>query len=507
MTRLRVLVASLCVLASAVALGPMANARPTTPTDTASGPSRPNFVFVLADDLDQTTSPTWDVMVKTKALLKDRGLTFSNAFSPTPICCAARATLLTGKYGHNTGVLSNSGDQGGWATFQKKGNEEKTFAKYLHDSGYRTMLVGKYMNGIEAEPEHIPPGWTEWYGSVDNAFYTGYGYTLNENGQMVSYGKGEADYATDVVAGKSVDFVHRAATSGQPFMTYIAPSAPHIPLPPAPRHKDNPYKDAVAPRLPNFQEPDVSDKPSWLQQSARVRSAEVALINDWDHQNRMGSLYAFDDLVASVVSQLEKDGVLDNTYIVFGSDNGYELGAHRLIQKMAPYEESLRVPLVVAGPGVPTGQEDRMTLLTDLAPTFLSLAGVSVPADMDGVPLTPLLRGESPSTWRTDFIGAYASSGQDTEDGVAQELVSGLATTFLDVPQWRGLRSQEHLYVEWAQDDGSVEKELYDLAADPYQLENLLGTPQGEQSYAELVDRLADRLEYLSTCSGVSCRS
>jgi len=502
MTRLRVLAASLCLLAATIALGPTATAR-----STASESSRPNFVFILADDLDQTTSPTWDAMTKTKALLKDRGLTFSNAFSPTPICCAARATLLTGKYGHNTGVLTNSGEQGGWATFREKGNEEKTFAKHLHDSGYRTMLVGKYLNGIEAEPEHIPPGWTEWYGSVDNAFYAGYGYTLNENGQMVSYGRAETDYATDVVAAKSVDFVHRAAAAGQPFMAYVAPSAPHIPLPPAPRHTDNPYKAASAPRLPNFQEPDVSDKPSWLQETARVRSAEVEVINDWDYQNRMGSLYAFDDLVASVVSQLERDGVLDNTYLVFGSDNGYELGAHRLIQKMAPYEESVRVPLVVAGPGVAAGQENRMALLTDLAPTFLDLAGVTVPTDVDGVSLAPLLRGESPSTWRTDFVGAYASSGQDTQEGVAQELVSELATRFLDVPQWRGLRTQEHLYAEWPQEDGSVELELYDLSADPYQLKNLLSTPKGREENADLVSALATRLEQLSTCSGASCRN
>jgi arylsulfatase A-like enzyme len=233
----------------------------------------------------------------------------------------------------------------------------------------------------------------------------------------------------------------------------------------------------------------------------------VFAINDWDYRNRMGSLYAFDDLVASVVSELESEGVLDNTYLVFAGDNGYQLGAHRLIQKMAPYEESVRVPLVIAGPGVPAGQVDQMTLLTDVAPTILDLAGVTVPADVDGVSLAPLLRGADPSTWRTDFVGAYASSGQDADTGIAQELIAGLATKYLDVPRWQALRTQDHLYVEWPQHDGSTERELYDLRSDPYQMTNLVATPDGLQAHQDLVDRLAARLTELSACSGATCRS
>ena len=521
MTRTRVLTASLAVLAALLVLLSTAVAGASTPgaaepTTTARSPvgaatnpddGRPNFVFVLVDDLDATTTPTWDAMVRTKALLKDRGLTFSNAFSPTPICCPARASILTGKYGHNTGVLTNYGDQGGWATFHDRGNEERTFATYLQDAGYRTMLVGKYLNGIEEDPEHVPAGWSEWYGAVDNAFYTGYGYTLNENGTLVDYGRDESDYATDVVAAKSVDFVARAAADGQPFMAYIAPGAPHLPIPPAPRHTDHPFSDAETPRLPNFREADVSDKPTWLQETARARSAQVSLINDWDHRNRMGSLYAVDEMVASLVSTLEAAGELDETYLVFAGDNGYQLGAHRLIQKMVPYEESLRVPLVVAGPGVRAGEEARTALVTDLAPTFLQLAGVAVPEDVDGTSLAGLLRGEAPPTWRTDFVGAYASTGQDSEDGIAQELVKGLASTFLDVPPWRALRTQTHLYAEWPQDDGSVERELYDLEADPHQLTNLVSSPEGLRTHQELVDQLTTRLDTLSRCSGASCRS
>ncbi|SQD99415.1 Sulfatase [Parafrankia sp. Ea1.12] len=483
---------------------------------------RPNFVFIPADDLDATTSPYWDAMPNTAALLRDNGLTFTESFAPTPICCPARGTLLTGKYGHNTGVLTNSGDQGGWATFEANGNEDKTFAKYLEDGGYRTALVGKYMNGIEDDPNHVPPGWTEWYGSVDNAFYTGYNYALNENGTIVQYGGNDdpANYSTDVVANKSVDFLERAAAEDEPFMLYAASTAPHLPLPPAPRHADNPFADDAAPQTPNFQEEDLSDKPAWLRTSANVRSAQVNLTNDRDYQDRMGSLYAFDEMVAGIVDTLRETGELDNTYLVFTSDNGYNLGSHRLINKMAPYEESLRVPLVVAGPGVVKGTDDHMVALHDIAPTFLELAGVPVPQDMDGMSIAPLLRGEEPQSWRTDLIGQYAGPGPLGVDGIAAEQVPGAEIEapeftgdpiahYFDVPPWSGLRTERYTYVRWYDTDRTEvhERELYDLSTDPYQLTNLLATPAGHQQNAELVAELDTRLDELAVCSGASCRS
>ncbi len=214
---------------STVSPAPDPSGPPSVATvNAAANDDRPNFVFVLADDLDQTTSPYWEAMPYTASLIRDKGMTFTNGFAPTPICCPARGTILTGKYGHNTGVLTNAGDVGGWATFAANGNEEKTFARYLHDTGYDTALVGKYMNGIDDDPTHIPPGWSEWYGSVDNFFYTGYNYALNENGTIVDYGGPEnpANYSTDVVAAKSTDFIRRAAAGDEPFFLYAASTAP-----------------------------------------------------------------------------------------------------------------------------------------------------------------------------------------------------------------------------------------------------------------------------------------
>ncbi|MGL4744798.1 MAG: sulfatase family protein [Phycicoccus sp.] len=485
-------------------LGPvMSGANASTPSADTAG--APNVVMIVMDDLDQATTPYWDAMPQTERLLADRGMVFENAFAPTPICCPARSTMFTGKYGHNTGVLTNSGDFGGWEQFVANGNEESTFATDLQAAGYHTGLAGKYLNGIEDDPQHIPPGWSEWYGSVDNSFYSGYGYSLNENGTIIGYGDEESDYVTDVMAAKSVDFIQRAAEGDAPFLWSVNSSAPHYPLPPAPRHADHRFADDEAPRPANYDEEDVSDKAQWLQDDAEQRSRLLGRVGDSDHQDRMGSLLAVDEMVAGIVDTLESTGELDNTYLMFVSDNGYNMGAHRLWQKQAPYEESLRVPLVVAGPEAQAGTSADMALLTDVAPTVLELAGLEVPADMDGRSLVPQLRGESPTDWRTDFIGQYVSDGTTSDDGVAQEMPDGVSTsTSIDIPGWRGLRSETHMYVEWQ--DGSGDVELYDLRADPHQLDNLLATAEGREANADLVAFMAERLDQLSTCGGSSCR-
>ncbi len=463
----------------------------------------PNVVMVVLDDLD-AQSDYLDVMPETAALLRE-GTRFTNAFAPTPICCAARASLLTGDYGHNTGVLTNSGEQGGWQTFVENGNEDATFAVDLQTAGYRTGLAGKYLNGIEDDPTHVPPGWDEWYASVDTNIFTGYDYQLNENGSLVSYGADAADYSTDVLSAKSVDFIERAADAGdQPFLWSVNPAAPHYPLPPAPRHTDHEFADSTAPQPPNSDEADVSDKPTWLQESAEQRSSILSRVIDDDYRNRMGSLLAVDDMVGDIVDTLERTGELDNTLMVFMSDNGYNLGAHRLWQKMAPYEESLRVPMAVTGPGVVAQADEHMVLMTDLAPTLLDLAGVAPDSGMDGESLVPLLRGEATDVWRQDFIAQYVSDGETTEDGVAQEMpAQATAAAALDIPAWRAVRTMSHAYIEWQ--DGSGDRELYDLAADPSQLDNLLATESGRTENEEFVGQLADRLEQLSTCSGVTC--
>lgn len=470
---------------------------------------RPNVVMILADDLDAATTPVWQAMPRTAALIRDRGVEFTDGFAPLPICCAARSSILTGDYGHNTGVLTNAGPVGGFETFRANGNESRTFVKALHDNGYRTGMAGKYLNGLEDDPGHIPPGWDDWNAGVDNFLYAGYNYTLNENGRLVKYGVAPQDYETDVIADKSRRFITESSESGQPFFWYAVSTAPHFPIPPAPRHLAE-TRPTASPRSPNYQEADVSDKPSWLIDTAVPRAATIAVTNDADYTNRLGALKALDEMVAGIVQTLADTGELDNTYLIFTSDNGYSLGAHRLTQKMAPYEESMRVPLAIAGPGIASGRTDAMALSIDLAPTILDWAGIGGTDRMDGRSLTPVLGGDTAS-WRTDFAAEYGGAGYGGRDGIAQEQIPGTATPLeyiLDMPSWVGVRTERYLYVRWYERERPLpdrEYELYDLDADPYQLTNLIKTPEGRAAHADLVAELDRRLNELATCVGTAC--
>jgi arylsulfatase A-like enzyme len=490
---------------------------PPGPTDDLDrplpAPGAPNIVVVLADDLD-AVSPYWDAMPRTEELIADRGLTFTKAAAPTPICCPARATILTGKLGHNTGVLTNGGEHGGWEAFAARGNEEQSIAVALESAGYRTAMVGKYMNGIEEDPTHIPPGWTEWYVGVDNLLYAGYQYKLNENGRIISYGTSPQDYATDVLARKGKDFIQRAddINDDRPFFLMMTPTAPHLPLPPAPRHANHAFRDDLAPRTPNFAEPDLSDKPAWLRGSAQARSASMGWV-DTDYRNRMGSLMALDDMVVGLVDELRDTGELDNTVIVFASDNGYNNGSHRLIHKMAPYEESLFVPMVVAGPGIPHGTTDAVITHADLAPTFAEMGGATMPGVVDGRSLAPLLAtGSEPDGWRTEVLEQYETGGAG--NGIGAELTPEMYYYFFvqltaqEIPSYTALRNQRWKIIRWDADTNGTptdEWELYDLEADPYELNNLLATPEGRAANATLFDELSQRMIELSDCTGSSC--
>lgn len=470
----------------------------------------PNVVLVLLDNLDETTSPYWEALPETRELIADRGTVFTNAFVSNPICCPTRASLLTGEYAHNTGVMTNGGPNGGWARFRGDA-EERTFAIDLQEAGYRTALIGKYLNGYEAEPTFVPPGWDNWVVDVDTNLPNGFDYTLNVNGELREYGSADEDYNTDVFAEYAVDTIESFSGSGDPFFLLLAPTAPHVPIAAAPRHAEHPWVDASVPRSPNYDEADISDKPEWLRRSEVARRA-LEPWNDLDHQARMGSLLAVDEMVGSVVQALDEQGELEDTYVVFTSDNGYNLGSHLLIHMMAPYEESLRVPMAVAGPQVPEREEDRMVLLHDWAPTILELAGVEIPDRVDGRSLVPLLRGDDPGEWRSDFLAEYETGwahrgfgwGLPAPEYFEQQILGGQ-----DIPSYRAVRGERYVYIEWTYDDGSGERteaELYDLETDPYQLDNLLATAEGGAADADLVAQLADRLADLTTCAGVSCR-
>lgn len=477
--------------------------------------TRPNIVVFMLDDLDALTMPYWDALPKTRALLRDRGRVFTNHFSPAPLSASSRAAILTGQYGHNNHVLTNKGSWGGYPAFVANGDGNRTFAKYLHDAGYRTMHAGKYVPGYEPFTDAIPPGWDEWYGTGGLEMYFGYGYQMNANGEHRTYGLTAADNISDVLGVIADGFVDRTTVEhpGQPWMMYVNTPAPHLPIDAAPRHVNHAWKNSLVPKRPNYFEADVSDKSTWLQASLTYRAPWRSYM-DTDYQRRMGSLLAVDDMVARTLLSISENGELGNTIVMFSSDQGYALGAHHVFGKNTPYEESIQTPLVISGPGVSLGTDRHLALQIDLLPTMLELAGVAIPSTVDGRSLVPLLRGEDPPTWRDSFLAQYMVDKQDFDPSDYRAV-----GTYWNFPNWRAVRTTRFMLVQYwdaadfvgwpAEVPGccAPQFELYDLATDPYELNNLLATPAGRQQFSALFAVLYRRMSQLAACSGASCNT
>lgn len=407
-------------------------------------------------------------MGDTRALLVDRGVKFTNAFVTTPSCCPSRASIMRGQYTHNHGLWETSALLGGgYPRFKELGIGKSTVATWLQMGGYTTAYLGKYLNHYEGEER--PPGWSRWW-----AHHGGHGgptYEVNENGTVRTYDHRELD-ESDYIAARATAFIENHES--RPLFMVAAPLSPHRPTRVASRYEGVPVRLPSKP--PSFNEADVSDKPGWAQRAPLSPSAVAAI--EEENKERVRSLKAVDDLVSKVVSALSATGELGNTYIVFTSDNGWLGGEHKLGEKGAPYEESIRAPLVVRGPGVPQGRiRSRLVANIDLAPTIAEWAGVSVPAFVDGRSLAPIFSVSQAATWR---------------DALLMEFHGNEST-----PGYNAIRTTTHLYVEYA--DGS--RELYDLEADPYQLTNVYG------QHPDLERELAARLEELRSCAGDGCRT
>lgn len=463
-----VVLSGLAALLLAGSTGCASNQEDAATEEQTSTADQPNIIFILTDDLDFASARK---MPRISSLLADQGASFEEAFVSHSLCCPSRSTILTGLYDHNHNVLSNKPPDGGFKKFVSEGHEENSIAVTLQEAGYQTALFGKYLNGYTAgDPTHVPPGWDEWYGKLDEQKL--YDYRINENGEEVSYGNETKDFYTDVLSGQVTDFVQRAAPDTRPFFMYVAPTAPHGPATPAERHKGA-FSDEEPPRPPSFDEEDVSDKPSQIQSTKHISEEDASKIDDY-YRQRLESMLAVDEMVGSLVQELEDAGELDNTYIFFTSDNGFEQGEHRLQKgKNQAYEESSHVPLFVRGPGVPAGSTtEKLALNTDFAPTFADLAGTQFTAD--GRSLVPLLGGDENLPWRTSIL-------------------------LERVPTQRGyeaVRTGTYKYVEY----NNGEKELYDLASDPYELDNMY-----ESADPSLLEDLKTKLDALKSCSEEDC--
>ena len=479
------------------------------PAAAVEGPTPPNIIFILIDDERALelelgfgrSLPEWDSAVE--AELIDKGTRFENFFNSTAYCCPSRASYLTGMYSHNHGVWGNNYNislgNGGWKRFWELGHEENSLGSWMQAAGYRTVLVGKFLNQYPNKPSsflpetYVPKGWDEWYGSFTNDLpFSYYDFRFNQNGEVLRYGEDEPAYLTDVERDLAVDYIERNAQAGQPFFMYLAPFAPHGPIEVAPRHLGmHSIPDPPAP--PSFNEADLSDKPLYVREGAYTFPAFWN--NGWDR--RLDMSLALDEMIRAVFDTLSAEGILDNTYVFFTSDNGLMWGEHRLDGKAVPYEESIRFPLLVRGPGVAEGIiREHLVANIDIAPTLLDIAGVASPATVDGESILGLIQGDPDdlASWRDGVLIELRLAGPSL--GEDEEPVPEVAGGADIVPAYHGVRTPGHMYIEYE----TGERELYDLVTDPYQLESL-----HDSAPAAVVEALQKPLNALRDCAGADC--
>ena len=445
---------------------PEAEAPAGSSPGTTSPSKRPNIVLILADDLDlsvfedSTLDSAW----------VPEGASFSNALATTSLCCPSRASILRGQYAHNTALWNNDNSEwhGGAEYFRESGLEEETLATILRENGYETWYGGKYLNGYDepGEPEgHVPPGWDHWQ------VYASAG--INVDGRTVPY---EGHY-TDWLSDRATAFLG-GREGDEPFFMHVATQDTHEPLIAPARHAGS-YPRARAPRPPSFGEEDVSDKPRWVRGrrlAGRSVSSGAAARYDELHVARMRSALTLEDLSRGIVGALKRAGELDETYIIFTSDNGFHQGLHGVrASKSTPYTEAHEVPFVVRGPDVPGGTSfTELVANTDIAPTALDLAGIGEPGWMDGRSLVPFFDGSAPEAWRGSLLIEGARSGSPKR------------------PAYSGVRHEEEVYVRYE----NGEEEYYDLKEDPHQLQS---HPQDAPA------SMREDLDALKDCAGEGC--
>ncbi len=474
--RLRQLGLAGAVLLAAV----LAGLQPTGATagnDPAS--KAPNVVVIMSDD--QTTE---ELRVQANVLdeIGARGVAFDNNFVNFSLCCPSRSTFLTGLYAHNHHVFGNDAPRGGFERFEEL-DSNNDLPLWLQGAGYYTGQIGKYLNGYGAsDPTLIPPGWNELNAISGPVDY--YNYDINENGTLASYGQAPSDYVDDVITSKAVDFIgRRAAAGGEPFFLYVAYKAPHGGGPhpagdrcsagpePAPRHF-RAFQNEGLPASPSFNEADVSDKPQQIQSLPPLNNDDIATITTRYHCE-LESLLSVDDGVGRIMKALRQEHALRSTYVIYTSDNGFLHGEHRIPDgKVRLYEPSIRVPLLIRGPGIPAGRHTSdLTINADLAPTIVDAAGASANRIMDGRSLLDLASHPRQKTGRRLLIESQS---------------------------YAAVRTQRYIYAE----HNSGERELYDLSTDPAELQNVADTPEYADAQAALVTDLAT----LRSCAGLTCR-
>ena len=428
-----------------------------------AGGKRPNIVFILTDDLALNTVQFMPHVIE----MQKKGVTFANYFVTDSLCCPSRSSIFTGRFPHDTGIFRNTGNDGGFQAFHKRHHEQMTFATALAAAGYRTAMMGKYLNGYKPQENLPEPGWSLW--EVAGNGYPEFHYDFSDNGKFVRAGNQPADYLTDVLAAKAVDFVKQSA--GTPFAIEVATFAPHMPYTPAPRDADA-FPDLRAPRTPAFNAVPDANAPQWLKTHPALSAADMAGI-DRDFRKRAQSVQAVDKMIGELEAAVAAIGEEKNTYFVFSSDNGYHMGEHRLMPgKMTAFDTDIHVPLIVTGPGIAPGRVvQEIADNIDLNPTFTEIGGAATAANVDGRSLVPLLHGREVAAWRKAALVEHHGHLKDRADPDFPPARSG------NPPSYEAIRGATWVYVEY--DDG--EKEYYDRATDPDELHNTYSSLPNDQ--------------------------
>jgi N-acetylglucosamine-6-sulfatase len=459
----------------------------TTPSSTlAPSPAHPNIIYVLTDDLaDNLVTPQF---MPNLWKLEHDGADFTHYYVTDSLCCPSRASIFTGRYPHDTGVFTNSGTDGGYSVFESRGDENSTLATDLSSEGYRTAMMGKYLN-LYTPQDPPAPGWDQW-DVAGKQGYNEFDYGLNENGKVVHYGGPKAskdNYLTDVLSGLANQFVTTSTTGAHasPFFLEIATFAPHQPYVPAPKYA-NLYPGLEYPVTPAYNYAN-QNPPKWLKNEPPLGAKEEAVI-DRAFRLRAQDVKSVDDMIGQLVATLKRTGAWNNTYLVFNSDNGYHMGEHRLRPgKLTAFDTDINVPLIVVGPHVPAGKViPSFAENIDLRPTFDQWAGTVPSEGIDGRSLVPLLNDPTaPAGWPQGILVEHHGPDGASDDPDYPAHLSG------NPDSYEALRLNGELYVEYA----NGQREFYDLTRDPYELDN---------TYADLsaatVDALHRELVRVENC-------
>lgn len=539
--------AALCALAFGLLAAPAAQA--AIPPPYAEG-ERPSFVVIQTDDqtLDSLYAvhraypgaPLTRAMPNTLDLIGKRGMSFNRYYIPYPLCCPSRVSLWTGRYSHNNNVRGNNPPNGGFTGFAFRAAANHNVATWLQGAGYRTVHVGKVLNGYGqtqfSSGFEVPPGWSEWYGVVNEDqthFY--YGYTLNRNGEMVGpfgdsgswdtreYGVRDdpgcplaplnglpcyhvTDKLTEIGANELL-----ATPPGQPFYLQLDYTAPHGDFrrpagpEPAPRHYDW-FKGA---RLPHdesegLNEGNVSDKPRFIRDAPFLTPREKRVYRVY-WQKQLDAMRTVDDGVKRILDTLGYLGRMRNTYVIFTSDNGFFFGEHRLLGgKFLAYEPATHMPFLIRGPGIKPGTETgELAANIDVAPTVLDLANVEPTKSIDGRSLVPFLEDPELRTRRPILFESFVETNDVEANGAFRSRPQGSGTeasaSLLAPPKdYAGIRLGPYKYIAWP----SGEKELYNINEDPNELNSIHKVP----NFFPIRNFLHRQMQRLIDCVGRECQ-